>query len=260
MSLVEIQNDTDMKGVAFRAMLLTSVSALAHKPADEPSFMFQYAVLASSVSEMRAFIANLQIGKRFADAQVNITWNRGRILLSERMGFVRGSFSYKLETVNGYARAIVFQKGLFERNPGRLTPEGVKMMILIPSNWGGVKDINVPESRERLLRCGYDLGQFSDEEVARGLSDGAMLLAYLERRTLFPFPICPVLGFLLLGGLQSSGALKISYGDSANKELFVSGIADAGVRTVISVSCSHDELEDVLQKSILRWNQGRMRG
>lgn len=262
-AIVEIQNkpeDTGVKGTLFRATLIASVSVLAHKPAEEQSIALQYGVLASSTSEMRAFIANLHVGRRFANASSDVSWNHGKTPVAQRMGFLKGSFSCRSEVVDGYTRATVYQRGLFELNPGVMSADGIKMMILIPESWGGITGVDLPESRERLRLAGYDLDAFQDEEVLRGLSDGALLLTYLERRTLFPFPACPVLGFMLWGALQSDGFLVACREDISTKVISVSGMSEIGARAVVSVSCSHVELERTLRECVLQWNQGRKRG
>lgn len=261
--IVEIQNkpeETGVKGTLFRSTLIASVSFLAHRPAEEPSTTLQYGVLASSTSEMRAFLANLHVGRKFAGASSNVSWNHGRTPVAQRMGFQKGAFSYRSDVVEGYMRATVYQRGLFELNPGVLSPDGVSMIILIPENWAGIPSTNLSENREWLKFVGYDLDQFSDEEVHRGLSDGALLLTYLERRTLFPFPICPVLGFMLWGALTMENLLCVSREDTSTKLMTVSGMADIGVRAVVSLSASHVELERALRDCVLLWNKGRKRG
>lgn len=261
--IVEIQNkpeETGVKGALFRSTLIASVSFLAHRPAEEPSITLQYGVLASSTSEMRAFLANLHVGRRFASASSNVSWNNGRTPVAQRMGFQKGAFSYRSDVVEGYMRATVYQRGLFELNPGVLSADGISMIILIPESWAGIQSINLPESREWLSVVGYDLDQFSDEEVHRGLSNGALLLTYLERRTLFPFPICPVLGFMLWGTLVMESLLCVSQGDASTNLMAVSGMAEIGVRTVASVSASHVELERALRDCVLLWNKGRKHG
>lgn len=217
-----------------------------------------WAVFAGSEQEMKSFTANLLLGRPAVFER------------SSKIEFLKsGGYAYHHRRLGGGLVTTIYLPELFRFDPGMVDPSGVRFIALPPSSWIAAQRFDLAAARTRLRdlfgRVEYvsDRAQErlrkmldSDAELHLRLSEGALLLAHLDRKCRYPIPFDPVFGAALLVGEEDRFVFR-SESDSISLyirgpfQLF--GAAAVNVGSGFAFVADHQSLGGSLSTLIRHW-------
>lgn len=230
---IGIHTGESKKGRTFQAELMAWIDAPAFFEggnADTKNNRPVWVVLASSEQETRAFIANFRNGK------VAEKMTGGYSRSTDRWQLLKTSGHHMVQRkAGGGVVTTLFLPELFYINPGMVDPDGIRFIMLPDPVW---------------------LAKQSDTDTAEAM----LFMAYIDRRTRFPFPPEPRFAKSLLArcleiGLASKGQSHYSYGDQRRFTYIEHGLSDLGLPGGIAFRSTHDEFGHVLAAEIRRWQE-----
>jgi hypothetical protein len=163
--------------------------------------------LAGSEAQMRAFVANLQGGKKASDG------DKKKIELLKTSGYVV-STQREIEGVI----ATAYLPDLVRLDPGMVDPDGARFLMVVPRDWIATQAIKADAISAAMFckRAGFDMARPEDAAVA------LLFAGYLDRRT--RAPIVADLAFAmqlyyasLQAGLASPSSLPATVADGRHR-------------------------------------------
>ena len=248
------------KGRTFRATLLACV---------ESDLLWQgglnsgdnirpvWAMFCGSDQELRAFAANLQMGRKIT-------------LMGQRNGYRRKEERMEFMKSSGYQTIwqreeegsilTVMLPELFQIDPGMVDPVGIKFVVLPTQDWHDSQELDV-EPMVRHVKRLKDYDQVGDW-VIDWAPTAFLFASYLDRRTRCPlvadgrFFLQLMLACLRHGAATFAAPSGYSYsrdlgfGVHQNRQYFEDGTAGVGLRPGISFSCDHESFEKLLAQEV----------
>lgn len=218
----------DGKTSEFRAELVATLSESGQGPI--------YASILCSVGQVRPFVANIQMGSKIVYAS-----DRRTKLSLSKMRCVMSPLSDRV------VQATFFNDALFSISPIGEVGNVIEFCILVERAWLDAQAHDVESIAAQLVGLNHllPLG-FDRDALSEKLSESMLLLYYLERRTMFPFPMNPVFGFLV-------------YAEMVHYRAFVTtsayGLPDVGVASTVWVRISQATLDRVLKSVLSRYTK-----
>lgn len=229
-------------------------------------------VLASSEHEMRAFVANLLSG-RPAERGGRYSRATDRFEILKSAGYLR----YSKRIGNGVVTTFLLPD-LFRIDPGMVDPSGIRFCVLPAKAWVAAQRFDLEAARRRLL----DLADVSEADIhelvrtynPRGslltpllsddglhllLSEGSLLLAYLDRRCRFPILFDPVFGAWLALVTQYRNLLVRKDPNNYRSPYEIHGADDVNVHKGFAFMSTHEAFGEVLSEELQRWYHGSHR-
>lgn len=257
------------KGRTFRATMLASVEAdlLWQGGLNSGDHIRPvWAMFAGSDQEMRAFSANLQMGRRITFAR-----RGGYSRKEDRMEFLKSSgFRSIWQREEEGSIVTVFLPELIEIDPGMVDPMGIKFVLLPSHDWHAAQHLDI----QPMIKHAERLQDFS--LAADWVEDWAptafLFAAYLDRRTRCPLVAdgrfflqlmlaCLKVGaatFAVPGGYQY--ARDLGFGVHGSRQYFEDCTADVGLRPGIAFKADHEGFEKLLAEQVelfFRLTRGR---
>ena len=251
-----IQKKDTRKGRSFKAWNVATVQADSLFPEGETGKCIRpiWAMFAGSESELKAFVANLLLGRKAEPAN---RW--GRQGDSNRLEFLR-SLGYQVfwQREEEGSLVTIYHPELFRLDPGMIDPEGIRFVMLVPGEWSRQQELDT----ERVVAHALSIPDLQvSEELARSLVAPAYLFgAYLDRRTQCPLIadgrfylqlLCfgLQLGFVSFAG-DSLGYHPRDWGYNPRFRFQSHGLTEAGVVTALAMSVSHETFQGFLAEQI----------
>jgi len=181
---VQIEPRTEGKGRTFEALLLASVAANPFWPGGatgSDNFRPVWAMFAGSDQELRAFMANLTLGRKATFSGTGYTGYRHRQSVLELLKSAGYQTIWQREAEG--AIATVFLPELFQMDPGMVDPEGASFILLPSREWVQAQNLDPNPLVQHARRCGFLL---PPEELAKWAPLAFLFSAYLDRRTRCP--------------------------------------------------------------------------
>ena len=256
---VHILPAVEGKGRTFRATLLASVEA---------DLMWQgglsagdnirpvWAMFCGSDQELRAFCANLQMGRK-------ITFNRqyGYRRKEDRMEFLKSSgYQTIWQREEEGSILTVFLPELFQIDPGMVDPVGIKFILLPTQTWHSTQDTDIaPLLRHVALLKDYNV---TEEWIAEWAPTAFLFASYLDRRTRCPlvadgrFFLQLMLACLKYGAATFSVpsgyhySRDLGFGIHERRQYHEDDIAAVGLRPGICFSADHEGFEVLLAREV----------
>lgn len=207
-------------------------------------------VLGGTEQEMRAFSANLLTGKK-AETQTDHGWRqRGtKFEILKSAGYTHHSYK-----IGGGVVTTFYLPDLLRLDPGMVDPAGVKFVVIPAAAWVSAQRFDLVAARERLLALGSEI-KMDDEALHVALAEGALLLAYLDRRCRFPIPFSPVFGAWLAHAMEVDRVLFRATNQYDNRGRYrIEGEEHVNALAGYAVQASHDQLGEILSAEVRRWH------
>lgn len=189
---------------------------------------------------VRAFTANLLLGRPAMKGHSKSTWDRYEMLKTAPFAF------HYAPVPGGGMLAHIYHRELFDPAPNLVDPGCISFCCLPPTAWCE-RQVFSPA-----VLASMSAYTFSNARMT--LCEGTLLLRYLERRTRCPFPPHPVFGCRLLEASRRAGILHRSSGLSYERQfLYAQGLSRVGLHTGFSFHAEHASFEAVLQEVVRDW-------
>lgn len=218
----------DGKTSEFRAELVATLSESGQGPV--------YASVLCSVGQVRPFVANIQMGSKIvyaSDRRTKMSLSKMRCMTSPLSDRV--------------VQATFFNDALFSINPVGEVVDVIEFCILVERAWLDAQVHDVESIAAQLVGLNHPLPfGFDRDALSEKLSESTLLLYYLERRTMFPFPMNPVFGFLVY-------AEMVYYNAFVQTSTY--GLSDIGVASTVWVRISQATLDKVLKSVLSRYTK-----
>lgn len=251
------------KGRTFRATLLASVEADLLWPGGltaGDNIRPVWAMFAGSDQELRAFSANLQMGRKVTFPK------RGYYRSKEdRMEFLK-SAGYRMAWQREEEGSLltVFLPELFQIDPGMVDPIGIKFILLPTQAWHAaqtIEDLGAMIRHVEVLNGGSPVPEW----VAEWVPTAFLFAAYLDRRT-----CCPLVADsrfflqLMLACLRDGVATftspagyhynrDLGFGVHSSRQYIEDSISDVGLRPGIAFNADHETFEKLLADEVERF-------
>jgi hypothetical protein len=252
---------TDGKGRAFSAACLATVEASGVWTSDRTDDTRPvWAMFAGSDAEMRAFVANLQMGKKAVFGSGSERYKRGdRLELLRSAGY---TFAWQRDLERDVSIATAFLPDLFRMDPGMVDPGGVSFVCLPTQAWVDAQRFD-PSDLAAAVQHGEKLNTPHTVEQLAALVPMAFLFAvYLDRRTQAPlladgrFYLQILLASLADG--MASWPLEGSYYSRHDHEWGINGAlgfrcidtVKVGLARGLAFSASHATIEAFLAREV----------
>lgn len=247
------------KGRVFHAILLASVEADLLWPGgltSNDNVRPVWAMFAGSDQELRAFVANLQMGRKANLPRAG--YRRGK---EERLEFLK-SAGYQTIWQREEEGSIVtlFLPELFQMDPGMVDQIGIKFVLLPTSEWHSRQVVDVAPLMRHVERCGY---AFPQEAVAEMGPIAFLFSAYVDRRTRCPlvadgrFYLQLMLSCLKNGLATFAGpddhyyhSRDLAFGVHPHRQYFESQTQAVGLTPGIAFSADHATFEKLLAQEV----------
>lgn len=232
------------KGRSFQATMIASMTAprlweQGQAGNDERPV---WAVLAGTDASLRAFVANLRLGKK-AEQHTN-SYRRS----TDRFEFLRSVKYRQLWSRQTEGTVVtIYHPDLFNMDPGMVDPQGVRFVCAPPTSWAADQNIDATPIIQHLRILGSKL---TDEEIVPLLPLAYLWAVYLDRRTRFPI-IADGRFYvqLFLAALDVGLAMYPDY-----RKFTVRGLTEAGiVDRPVAFHASHDQVGDMLTTETTRY-------
>ncbi len=262
-----IETGKGRKGRSFHADLLGWIDAPHHfeggntdTNAHRPIWMS----FAASDQEARAFTINLLRGKR-ADVRGRHYHRpsdaKARFTLLKTAGY-----HHHTRRVGGGSVVCCYLPNLFRLNPGMVDPKTISFCLLTTREWRTQQKIDLPAAQALcdaldltlwMPREYRKLVRPNAEELAELLPLAGLFLAYLDRRSRFPFPPDMRFGLqLLIRFLNEKFALKTGsrYGDGRRFNYEEHGFSNLGLPQGLAVQIKHEDFSTILSEETQKWH------
>jgi hypothetical protein len=252
---ITIAPPTEGKGRSFSATLLASVEADLLWPGGHTAgetIRPVWAMFAGSDQEMKAFVANLTMGRK-ATMPRDGYYRRGK---EERMEFLKSArYQQFAQRMPEGTVVTVYLQDLFQIDPGMVDPDGIRFILLPTQEWDSEQKIDHRPLYEHVVQCGYSL---TEEFIADLAPTSYLFAAYVDRRTRCPLVADPKFYMqLMLACLQNGLATfaaprdayyndKLGFGVHQNKMYVEYETSDVGLRPGIAFNSDHMQFEELL--------------
>lgn len=250
---LRIEPKTEGRGRTFRASLLAAVDAdplwEAGRTAGDTHRPI-LAVLAGSDAELRAFVANLQTGRK----AVLGTRGKDRLELLKSVGY-----EYFTQRHPEGAITTAYLPELLDLDPGMVDPTGARFVCAPRRDWlraNPVPDLDavvahaIAASDQK-----YDFRD-RDTDLYQLAPVACLFAAYLDRRTRCPIVADPrfYLQVLLASLREGLAKLAVSWdGYERDSWLKAFGTAEMGFAEVVGFCASHESVERLLAAETTRY-------
>jgi len=229
--LVQIKTKKGKKGRTFRAELLAWIDAPTLFEAGDtgPNQRPVWITVASSELEAKAFQVNFKNGEIAENVKGGYTTERWQLL--KKAGYA--SF---IQKIGGGVVTTYYLPELFDLNPGMVDPDGIRFIMLPGQGW------------------------FDNQELSEEDAEALLFLAYLDRRTRFPFPPDVEFAKSLLVACIELGFATRAQSPYAYREQFKYVEHDfdsVGLRGGLAFNASHGYFGEVLSDEIKKWHEGQ---
>jgi hypothetical protein len=254
-----IEPAVEGKGRAFHAVLLASVEAdqlWAGGNTSTDNIRPVWAMFAGSDQELRAFVANLQMGRK-ANLQRAGYYRRGK---EDRVEFLKSSgFQTIWQREEEGSLVTVFLPELFQMDPGMVDQEVIRFVLLPTQGWHKKQEIDAAPLIKHAKKCGYTL---PPERIAELAATSFLFSAYLDRRTRCPlvadgrFYMQLMLGCLKSGAATFAATSDYSYnreepfGVHPHRQYYERNTADVGLLPGIAFHAGHTSFEELLAQEV----------
>lgn len=275
MLYLRIEPQKEGKGRTFTANLISYVTAdsLWDQSAGDGTRPV-WLCYAASEGEVRAFTANLRMGRKAEiGAKERNSWRRNRNPYLELLK----SVGYEFTTQRFPEGSVItaFLPELFRLDPGMVDPKGAKFLVMPSREWLDSQRVAVPEMVQHCRSLGYvDTGllpngkkrpdyeeaQWPSADLVTTLAPMASLfVSYLDRRTRAPTIQDPRFHLQLLIGALKQGLATLSTEDSYRQQgfgrhqkfLFREHSTDlAGLAPGVAFSGTHEKIETLLADEV----------
>lgn len=240
------------KGRSFSAEVLAYAEAdpLWENGGSSDSKRPVWVVFGGTEQGMRAFMANVLLGRR---AEAKDAYNRKT---SDRFELLKSAgYQHHSRKVGGGVVTSVYLPDLVRLDPGMVDPAGVRFVVIPAKSWVAAQRFDLAAARARLLDLGAAAGDVERDEVLHdNLAEGALLLAYLDRRCRFPVPFDPVFGAWLAGAMARESALIRPTHHGYRQVYRITGAEKVNALDGFAVTTSHERLGSILSDEIRRWH------
>lgn len=183
MQHLTIQQESQGKGRSFEAILLAHVEADAlwdGGSTGTDDYRPVWMVLTGSDSNLRAFVANLRMGRKAEIASSGYSRRRK----GTRYELLRSAgYQYLWQRTSAGPVVTAYLPDLFRLDPGMVDPKGVSFCILPPQAWVQEQKVDTTLPVQHMSRLSY---QAPADKLASWLPLAALFCAYLDRRTRCP--------------------------------------------------------------------------
>lgn len=255
---VRILPAVEGKGRSFNATMLASVEADLLWPGgltSNDNIRPVWAMFAGSDQELRAFVANLQMGRKATFARTG--YRRGK---EERLEFLKSAgYQTIWQREEEGSIVTVFLPELFQMDPGMVDPIGIKFVLLPTREWHSRQVVDVIPLTRHAARCGYE---FTPEEVAELGPIAFLFSSYVDRRTRCPlvadgrFYLQLMLACLkhelasFAGPADYYHQRDLAFGVHPRKQYFESHTQSVGLLPGIALHADHETFEGLLAREV----------
>ena len=222
--------DDDAKSRIFQSILLASVtSGDTNRPV--------WACFANTESELRAFCANVRMGRKLVDSN-------GKS--AERMEFLKSEkFAFAWQHHRDVSSVVIYQPQLFILDPGMVDiQQGIHFICMPGFQW--LHNQVLPDeasivwhSRAAIQRVGMDA-----KRAAALVPLSHLVVAYLDRRTRVPILADARFYYQLLLRLCREDIAR--FPEIYNRNFNQQGVARLGYCPPLRVCCTHERFEALL--------------
>ena len=173
------------KGRTFRATLLASVEADLLWPGGQTAsdnLRPVWAMFGGSDQELRAFMANLTLGRKAHFPKPSNDYSRRKVNCLEILKSAGYQITWQREEEGSLA--TIFLPDLFQIDPGMVDPAGARFVLLPTKTWAHTQSLDIPSLVAHANLCNYQ--EFSPEQLAAWAPMSFLFAAYLDRRTRCP--------------------------------------------------------------------------
>jgi hypothetical protein len=277
-----IQPKEGSKGRSFSATCIGFATADSLWESGGNTIRPTWAMFAGSETELRPFMANLRLGRK---AELLKESHNRRGGDDKRLEFLK-SAGYQITWQREAEGSIdtIFYPDLFRLDPGMVDPEGIKFVLLAPTDWSDAQQVDGtaavrhvqammkgPKLRERDYRLEERAAKLDGAYLSSLVPTAYLFAAYLDRRTRCPLVAdgrfyLQLLLAALDGGFASLPGSKAGYsgrsdswgvhsGHRFNLQLSDShgrddGMEAIGLRHAISVLGTHEAFEAFLAEQV----------
>mgnify|MGYP001564961436 FL=1 len=240
------------KGRSFQATLLAYaladslwVGGCTGGDVTRPAWM----LFGGSDSALRAFVANLQTGRKAVNPFGRKWDNNEKFEVLKSAGF---QYAWQRTPIGSVV--TVFLPDLFRIDPGMVDPKGIQFCLLPAKDWLQPAD---PTAEAHIRKLGVP--KVAEKMLSHALALAPIFIAYLDRRT--RCPLIPDVRFyaqVLVASLtvgHASWGIEAQYGErnwGENKSLAFRehGTKDAGMMPGIVFKADHAEFETFLAEQV----------
>ena len=228
---LEIATKDGKKGRSFRAELLSWIDApglFEAGQADTNNHRPAWMVIAASEQESRAFVANLKKGVRAEKADKGYSRSFDRFQLLKSAGYQTHQ-----QRCGDAVVTTFFLPELFTVNPGMVDPYGVQFIMLPGQGW------------------------YEAQTIPKEDAEALLFLAYLDRRTRFPFPQDAAFARKLLDRCFKEGLVASADRERSHRtrfRYFEHGLGKVGMRGGLAFMSTHNVFGEILADEIKSWS------
>jgi hypothetical protein len=249
------------KGRTFRATLLASVEADLLWPGGQTvsdNSRPAWAIFGGSDQELRAFMANLSLGRKAYAPKANDYSRRKADCLE-----ILKSSGYQVvwQREEEGSLATIFLPELFQIDPGMVDPSGARFILLPTKTWAAEQNLDVPSLVAHAKLCNYV--EFTPEQLSAWAPMSYLFAAYLDRRTRCPLVADGRFYFQLMlscleHGLASFAtppdlyrqANSLGFGQYPRSRYHESGTTTVGLLPGLAFNANHEILDTLLAREV----------
>lgn len=258
---VQISPQTEGKGRTFRATLLASVEADLLWPGGQTvsdNLRPVWAMFGGSDQELRAFMANLTLGRKAEFPKAN-SYSRRKADCMEVLKSSGYQVAWQREEEGSLA--TIFLPELFQIDPGMVDPMGARFILLPTQTWASKQKLDIPSLVAHSRLCNYL--EFSPEQLAAWAPMSYLFAAYLDRRTRCPLVADGRFYYQLMlscleHGLASFATPKDTYrnhdslgfGSHPKHQYHEADTTSVGLLPGLAFNAPHDTIDALLAKEV----------
>jgi len=259
---LQIAPQTEGKGRTFRATLLASVEADLLWPGGQTvsdNLRPAWAMFGGSDQELRAFMANLTLGRKAYFPKSPNDYSRRKADCLEILKSSGYQVTWQREEEGSLA--TIFLPELFQIDPGMVDPAGARFVLLPTQAWAAEQNLDVPSLVAHANLCNYL--EFSPEQLAAWAPMSYLFAAYLDRRTRCPLVADGRFYFQLMLSCLEHGLASfatppdlyrhsdsLGFGQYPKHQYHESGTTTVGLLPGLAFNASHETLDAVLAREV----------
>lgn len=255
-----IQRKDESKGRSFMATPLAVVLANGLFPEATGGNTLRpvWAMFAGSDSNLRAFVANLRIGRKAEPV------NHGRKGDEERFEFMKsvGYYVSWQKEIEG-SIATLYHPEIFRLDPGMVDPTGIQFVMLAPDSWAQAQQIDTKAAVEHMKT--FELKGPDEAWFAAWAPIAYLFAAYVDRRTRCPLITdgrfyLQLLSMALDQGLASFPGDRLRWEDNYSQRwgrhpakghgFRAEGLQQVGINAAVSFRATHAQFETFLAEQV----------
>ena len=259
MRTLQILPQKEGKGRVFSALCLATVEAKALWAGGYGDDMRPvWSMFAGSDTELRAFVANLQMGKK----AVFLRDSRYSYRKSDKLELLKSAgYVYTWQREAEGSVVTVFLPDLFRLDPGMVDPKGASFIVLPSVEWSKVQKLEDREILQHALKLNYSLPATKVQSL---IPMAFLFAAYLDRRTRAPllsdgrfyvqlFLSCLSAGLATFTTDQHSSYRDPKFGVHSRIGFTETDTLDVGLLPGVAFDATHEEIEKLLADEVAQF-------